>query len=93
MTIQYREILKGVILITGFSFVMFLASPLFAKFPQIWFYVSNIIKLCVFILLLSLFIKNPKNQIVIGSLLGFIIFYIIPILLIALKLVIVKDLM
>lgn len=93
MTIQYREILKGIILITSFIFVMFLVSPLFMKFPQVWFYVSNVIKLAVFIFLLSSFIKNPKNQIVISSLAGFIIFYIIPILLIVLKLIIDKDLM
>lgn len=93
MVIQYKDIFKGVIFIIGFSLVMFLVSLLFAKFPRMWFYVSNIIKLGLFIFLLLLFIKNPKNQIVAGSLLGFIIFYIIPILLIVLKLVIDKNLM
>lgn len=93
MAIQYREFFKGIIFIACFGLVMFLISPLFIKLPQIWFYVSNIIKLGLLILLLLWFIKNPKNQIVAGSLVGFIIFYIVPILLIVLKLIIDKDLM
>lgn len=93
MITKYKEFIKGVIFCVLFVLLIFFLSFLFKGQSQIWFYVSNAIKWAGFIRLLFLFIKNPKNQFIIGFLSAFILFFIIPVLIIALQIAIFGDLM
>lgn len=90
---RYDNFIRGLFLFALIELVLFFFSFLFLRHLQFWFYFSVSVKTIEFIILLFLFIKNPKNQLVQGCFAGFAVWHILPVLALVVNLVLFKSVM